>query len=84
MATMIREERYILNLDTEEHVLRVQELVWGLEPWPEKFRALLPASRRWMATMVYGSSGREAVERAMEYLSLYSVPCNPPGHAKPC
>ena len=84
MATMIREEKYILYLDTEEHVLRVQELVWGLEPWPEKFRALLPASRRWTATMVYGSSGREAVEQAMEYLSLYSVPRMTPGRSKPC
>ena len=44
MATMIKEEKYMLYLGTEEHVLRVQELVWGLEPWPEKFRALLPES----------------------------------------
>jgi hypothetical protein len=84
MATMIKEEKYILYLDGEEHVLRVQELVLSLEPWPEKFRALLPASRRWTATMVYGFSGREAVERAMHYLSLYSVPYIPPDHAKPC
>jgi hypothetical protein len=84
MTMMIKEEKYILYLDTEEHVLRVQELVWGLEAWPEKFRALLPPSRRWTATMVYGSSGREAVERAMEYMSLYSVPCIPRGHPKPC
>ncbi len=84
MSTLIKEEKYILYLGTEEHVLRVQNLVWGLEPWPEKFRALLPPSRRWTATVVYGSSGREAVERAMEYMSLYSVPCIPPGHARPC
>jgi phenylacetate-coenzyme A ligase PaaK-like adenylate-forming protein len=83
MATVIREEKYILYLATEEHILRVQELVWGLEPWPEKFRALLPESPRWTATMVYGSSGREAVGQAMEYLSLYSVPCIPPPHSKP-
>jgi hypothetical protein len=84
MATMIREERYILYLDTQEHVLRVQELVWGLEPWPEKFRALLPLSREWTATTVYGSTSREAAERAMEYLSLHSVPCTRLGHGKPC
>ena len=84
MATMINEEKYILYIGTEEHVLRVQELLWGLEPWPEKFRALLPASREWTATAVYGSSGREAAERAMEFLSSYSVPCARLSHAKPC
>jgi hypothetical protein len=84
MATMIREERYILYLDSEEYVLRVQELLWGLDPWPEKFRALLPMSRNWTAHVVYGSSGREAAERAMEYLSLHSVPFTHPAHARPC
>jgi hypothetical protein len=31
MATMIKEERYIVYTDTEEHVLRVQQLFSGLE-----------------------------------------------------
>jgi hypothetical protein len=84
MATMIKEEKYILYIGTEEYVLGVQELLWGLEAWPEKFRALLPESGEWTATTVYGSSGREAAERAMEYLSSYAVPCTPLSHAKPC
>lgn len=84
MATMIKEENYILYIGPDEFVLPVQELLSGLEAWPEKFRALLPASREWTATTVYGSTGREAAERAMEFLSLHSVPCTRLGHAKPC
>jgi len=83
MATMIREDKYILYVGTEEYVLPVQELLSGLEPWPEKFRALLPASREWTARTVYGSSGREAAERAMEYLTLYSCPSTQLNQAKP-
>jgi hypothetical protein len=83
MATMIREDKYILYVGTEEYVLPVQELLLGLEPWPERFRALLPASKEWTATTVYGSSGREAAERAMEYLSLHSGPCTRLNQAKP-
>jgi len=30
MATMIKEERYVVYVDTEEHALRVQELLCGL------------------------------------------------------
>jgi hypothetical protein len=71
VATMIREQRYIVYIGTEEHVLRMQELLWGSESWPERFRVLLPASREWAATTTYGSTGREAAERAMEYLSCF-------------
>jgi hypothetical protein len=84
MATVIKEERYVVYIDTEEHALRVQELLCGLEPWPEKFWALLPASQKWTATMVYGSSGREAAERAMMYLSSFLVSSARLSQAKPC
>src|SRR5258706_9190113 len=70
MATMIKEEKYVVYVGTEEYVLHVQELVWGLEPWPERFRAQLPMSRDWTATVVYGSTGREAAERATQISEL--------------
>ena len=41
MATMIKEERYVVYVDTEEHALRVQELLCGLEPWPRKFLGVI-------------------------------------------
>jgi hypothetical protein len=69
---MIKEEKYVVYLDTGEYELRVQELLWGLEPWPEKFRARITASAERNATTVYGSTGREVAERATEYLSCFS------------
>jgi hypothetical protein len=82
MATMIKEETYILYIGTEEYVLRVQELLWGLEPWPERFRVQIPASAERKATTVYGSTGRDAAERAMEYLSCFSAARTCLSHAK--
>ena len=71
MAAMVKEEWYIVYVGTAEHRLRAQELLWGLEPWPERFRIVLPASREWASTTIYGSTGREAAERAVEYLSRF-------------
>jgi hypothetical protein len=84
MATMIKEEKYTVYVGTEEYVLRVQELLWGLEPWPERFRAQIPASAEGNATMVYGSTGREAAERATEYLSYFSGARTWLSHARAC
>jgi hypothetical protein len=69
---MIKEEKCIVYIDTEDYVLRVQELLWGLEPWPEKFRAQITALAERKAARVYDSTGREVAERAMEYLSCFS------------
>jgi hypothetical protein len=82
MATMIKEERYIVYISTEEYVLRVQELLWGLDAWPERFRVVLPASREWTATTMYASTGREAAERATEFLSRFARARNWLSHAK--
>jgi hypothetical protein len=79
VATTIKEEKYI---GAEEHVLRVQELLGGLEPWPERFRAQIPASGERKATTVYGSTGREAAERPTEYLSYFSGARTLLGNAK--
>ena len=83
MATMIKEEKYILYVGTEECVLGVQELLWGSEPWPERFRAQIPASAERKTTTVYGSTGSEASERATEYLTCHSGARTRLSHAKP-
>src|SRR5258708_19710521 len=83
MATMIKEEKYVVYVGTEEYVLHVQELVWGLEPWPERFRAQLPMARDWTATVAYGSTGREAAERATQYLIFVTSPRTRLNHASP-
>ena len=85
MATTIKkEERYIVYIGTEEHVLRVQELIAGLEPWPERFRTQIPASAERQTTTVYGSTGREVVELATEFLSRFSVARTRLSHATVC
>jgi hypothetical protein len=84
MATTIKEERYIVYMGGEEHVLRVQELLRGLEPWPEKFRVYIPASVERQAVTLYGSTGREVVERATEFLTKFSAACAQPGNKTVC
>jgi hypothetical protein len=69
MGDLIREERYLFFVGTKEHVLRVQELVWGSTTWPERFRICLPAAYTRDSKKFYGTTAREAVERAIEYLS---------------
>jgi phenylacetate-coenzyme A ligase PaaK-like adenylate-forming protein len=69
MASLIREDRYLLRIGAEEHILRVQELVWGSERWPEPFRVEICASGGHKAAKFYGTSAREVVEMAAEYLS---------------
>jgi hypothetical protein len=44
MRELLKEERYVFFFGTKEHVLRVQELLWGSTAWPEKFRIHVRAS----------------------------------------
>lgn len=69
MTELVREERYIFSVGTEEHVLDVQELVWGAAEWPEKFRVALPGSCTREGEEFYGTTAREAAERAIEHLT---------------
>ena len=69
MAELIKEERYIFSIGTEEHVLRVQELVSGSTPWPEPFRTHLPASNFREARKFHGRTALAAADRATEYIS---------------
>jgi hypothetical protein len=73
MDTLIREERYVSSIGTVEQILIVQEQIRGEDRWPEKFRVRMPASLTWPETSIYGSTSREASERAIEYL-LFSTP----------
>jgi len=83
MATMIKEEQYIICIGAEEHVIRVQELLWGSEAWPERFRARISQSMERLAITVYGSSGREVAERPVERLSHFSCEDNRLSGARP-
>jgi hypothetical protein len=78
MAELIREERYRFFAGTKEHVLRVQELLWGSPAWPERFRIHVHASYGRDGKNFYGTTAREAVERAIEYLSSPVFEAGPP------
>jgi hypothetical protein len=69
MYELLKEERYVFFFGTKKYVLRVQELLWGSTAWPEKFRIHLHASYNRDGKNFYGTTAREAVERAIEYLS---------------
>lgn len=69
MAELIKEERYLFFVGAKEHVLRVHELLWGSTAWPERFRVHVHGSYRRDGKDFYGTTAREAVELATEYLS---------------
>ena len=69
MGELIKEERYIFSQGPQEHVLRVQELLSGPVAWPERFCIHLPASHTQPAKKFYGTTAREAVDLAIEFLS---------------
>lgn len=69
MSTILKEERYLLYLNGNEHFLRVQELISGTEIWPERFRVQLAASSERESARFYGSTALEVVLRASSYLS---------------
>lgn len=69
MTTLLREERYVLQIGSEEYVLRAQELIRGANPWPGKCRVQLAASGAREGKKFYGATPREAAERAVDYLS---------------
>jgi hypothetical protein len=76
MSMLIKEEQYVMFIGTDGHVLRVQELIWGIEPWPERFRVHIPASDEQNGITVYAPTSREAVELATEHL-LACAPSQP-------
>src|SRR6267378_1961525 len=79
IAELIKEERYIFSIGTEEHVLRVQELVSGSTPWPEPFRTHLPASNFREARKFHGRTALAVADRATKYISstVREVPPSP-------
>jgi hypothetical protein len=68
LNTILREERYIIFVGSQELVLRIQEFLSGTESWPGRFRLNLPASDSYKARTFYGGSSFEVAREAVEYL----------------
>lgn len=77
MDPLLKAERYISQIGTTETFARIEELIRGMECWPEKFRTHVTATHDHAAKTVYGSTAREAVEKAVEYISLAMSVTNP-------
>jgi hypothetical protein len=69
METLLREERFILSVGGNDYHLRVEELIRGIDVWPERFRIILPASAKRKAAKFYGASALEVAELAARFLS---------------
>lgn len=74
--SLIREERFILRLGAEEHILRIQERLAGSDIWPKPFRVLLPAQRTRPARRFYGASCLEVAAQAAAYLTAPARVCD--------
>jgi len=74
METVIKEERYILQIGSYEHILRVQELLNGVAPWPDRFRVQLVASHAHPGKTIYAASAEETVMLAATYLAASPDP----------
>lgn len=74
MDTILREERYIVFVNTQEHVFRIHELVSGPESWPNPFRLVLPASHSYKSRTFYGHSSADVAQEAAQYIGAAARP----------
>jgi len=81
MAELIKEERFIYFIATEEHVLRVQELIGGSSVWPDSYRICVPAGP---ARGMRANSTEELLERSSKRLpnTYHRHICQCKGRAK--
>lgn len=71
MATMIKEEKYVVYIDTEELAFRVQELLCGLEPWPRKFLGVITGITEMDGNhglWLFGKRGSRASDEISEFV----------------
>ncbi len=62
MSTLIRQSKYVLDLEGKEYPFVVEEFVLAGEGWPQKFRARFVANRAEGATSEYGDTELQAAE----------------------
>jgi hypothetical protein len=67
--TLLREHRYFVQVGTDVHTLRVEELVAGPAVWRSKFRLQIPASHGTTAEVIYGENADEVAEKAATVIS---------------
>jgi hypothetical protein len=68
MFTLTKEHRYLLYTKLDTLVLRIEEYISGVAPWPDKYRIQMPASSGRRAKTFYGSTSREVAELAAGFI----------------
>jgi len=69
MCVVLKEHRYVVQVGTVSHVLRIEELVSGAAVfWKDKFRLLIPANSKSQAQTIYGASADEVAELGADFL----------------
>jgi hypothetical protein len=74
---VVRESRYIVQIGTDKHLPRIEELVSGEELWGGRFRLHISANQNGAARTIYGSSELEVAVHAAEYLIRREQENNP-------
>ena len=70
MAALIKEERYLVRIGSQEYVLRPQRLVSGDEVWPGRWQIDVSASPGIQAKRFYGQTSLQAAAKAAKHLAM--------------
>jgi len=68
LCVVLKEHRYVVQVGTVSHVLRIEELVSGPALWRAKFRLNIPADLNRQAEILYGASADEVAELGADFL----------------
>ena len=68
MAALVKEERFVVRIGNEEHILRAQQLVLGNEKWPDEWQLTVAASHGRSAKCFYAATSVAVAAKAMNYL----------------
>jgi hypothetical protein len=68
MYTLLCEHRYHVQIGSQTHILRIEELISGQVGWGGKFRLQIAASLDSEAQTFYGASKHEVAELGARFL----------------
>jgi hypothetical protein len=69
MVALIKEERYLVRIGSNEYVLRAQQLISGDEVWPDKWQVDIAASTGIQPKRFYGQTSMQVAAKAAKHLA---------------
>jgi phenylacetate-coenzyme A ligase PaaK-like adenylate-forming protein len=70
MVALIKEERYLVRIGSNEFVLRPRLLISGNEVWPDRWQVDVAESAGIQAKRFYGETSMQVAARAAKHLAL--------------